>query len=592
MAGHRAISLTAVAVAAFATVAPSALAAPPGLPDREADPVVLVGADVPRLSGVQPDSVVAFEWEGKWRQIPVQVDERAVVDYPAVRQGYQTAGRPFTHEAYADAGTFAGADPDPTLDGGDEIALMAKDAGLDANGVESPDGVIPSTRTQVAVSDPLDPGVKRYVYLFETDSGLDPAAGKAYVHYDFELDSGDYKTTYSFSGVPGGDAGNPTGGPANPEDSAVETGYYSQHIGSRWIHDGLRVKGGTGVDILDGDKDQVSFGCGRSELTFSRGGGGFIANESGPVRAIRSYIGANSGTYTQQDRIYYQRSEVLHTDLRVHSGINVISQFLDYSPAASGMTYRSSADPAGVTIDGVPDPALETGNSLGPPFQWEQVTGPQGTLSIVNRYTTDISGLTVGSYYQDDSTSPATPQCGGYADDQAWGSSGSVISMPSVSGGINTDPTLGAAYSFAGTRTIFYGTSGDAALAELRSEQVDQPLSVTASPQREPDPPRLKLSIKGQKRKLKPGGSHEVRVTVRNVGDIAATGIEVCAKAPRRLATGSCDRAKRLAPGRRFRTDLEVTATARPRHFVRVAYKVTADNAEPARIRATTPIKR
>jgi hypothetical protein len=233
MVGHRAISMTVALVAVFATAAPAAIAAPPGLPDREADPVVLVGADVPKLAGVQPGSVVAFEWEGKWRQIPVQVDERAVVDYPTVRQGYQTAGRPFTHEAYTDAGTFAGPDPDPTLDGGDEIAFMAKDAGLDANAVGGPDGVVPSTRTQVTVSDPLDPGVKRYVYLFETDSGLDPAAGKAYVHYDFKLDSGDYKTTYSFSGVPGGDAGNPTGGPGNPEDSTVDTGYYHQHIGSR-----------------------------------------------------------------------------------------------------------------------------------------------------------------------------------------------------------------------------------------------------------------------------------------------------------------------------------------------------------------------
>jgi hypothetical protein len=353
------------------------------------------------------------------------------------------------------------------------------------------------------------------------------------------------------------------------------------------------VKGGTGVDILDGDKDQVSFGCGRSELTFSRGGGGFIANRSGPVRAIRSYIGANSGTYTQQDRIYYQRSEVLHTDLRVHSGIDVISQFLDYSPAASGMTYRSSADPAGVTIDGVPDPALETGNSPGPPVQWEQVTGPQGTLSIVNRYTTDISGLTLGSYYQDDSTSPATPQCGGYADDQAWGSSGSVISMPSVTGGINTDPTLGAAYSFAGTRTIFYGTTGDAALAELRSEQVDQPLAVTASPQREPDPPELRIHASGAHKRVRPGGSVRIPVLVDNTGGTAATGLEVCARAPKFVAsTGPCKRARRLAPGSTFRTKLKVSAKRRVRGRIRVAYRVTADNAPRARTEAKVGIRR
>ena len=45
----------------------------------------------------------------------MQVDERAVVDYPTVRQ--LANPRPFQHLAYTDPGTFAGADPNPTLDG-------------------------------------------------------------------------------------------------------------------------------------------------------------------------------------------------------------------------------------------------------------------------------------------------------------------------------------------------------------------------------------------------------------------------------------------------------------------------------------------
>ena len=92
------------------------------------------------------------------------------------------------------------------------------------------------------------------------------------------------------------------------------------------------------------------------------------------------------------------------------------------------MTYRNSADPGGVTIDGVPDGDLETGElaSAARPT-WEQATGPQGSLAIVSRVDTDIPTFSAGSYYQDDSTSPATPQCGGYTDDQAWGSSGPGI---------------------------------------------------------------------------------------------------------------------------------------------------------------------
>jgi hypothetical protein len=75
-----AILLTALLTAAAADAAPT------GLPDRDADPVVLTGADVPGLEGVEPGSIVAFKYDGRWRQIPVQVDERAMIDYKAVRQ--------------------------------------------------------------------------------------------------------------------------------------------------------------------------------------------------------------------------------------------------------------------------------------------------------------------------------------------------------------------------------------------------------------------------------------------------------------------------------------------------------------------------
>jgi hypothetical protein len=582
MSSRKRAKSTIAALCATAICAlPGAASADLGVPGRQADPVVLTGNRTPALAGSAPGRIVAFSYDGRWRQIPVQVDERAVVDYPAVRQFHQTSGRPFTHLAYADPGTYAGGDPIAALDANDEIALMSKDAGELADDVRSPAGVVRSTRTQVAVSDPLAAGPKRFVYLYRTNAGLDPAAGRSYVDYDFSLDSGDYKTTYSFSGVPGGDNGNPTEGPGNPESSSVSTDFYEQQIGARWIHDGLEVGGGTGVDILDGDKNQVSYSCGRSELTFSRGGGGFIANRSGPVRAIRSYIGANSGTYTQQDRIYYQRKEVLRTDLRVHPGINVISQFLDYSPQASGMTYRNSAKPAGVTIDGVPDPSMETGNSLGPEVLWEQATGPQGTLSIVNRYETNIDGITIGSYYQDDSTSPATAQCGGYADLEAWGSSGPVISMPSVSGGINTDPTLGAAYDFQGSRTIFYSPpGGGAGLAQRRSAQVDSPLRATAIGQAEPARAELKLRVKGSRVEVKRGGSRRIPVSIENVGGSLATAVRACGRAPKGLGrVGRCKRVKRLDPGERAEKRLRVAVSRRARNRVRIRYRAKSADA-------------
>ena len=99
------------------------------MPDREGDPIVVTGADVPKLLGEAPGEVVAFRYESGWKQVPVQVDERKLVDFAAVRDGHQTSGRPFSQVAYADPGTFSGADPDPSVDADDEIAAMAADSG-------------------------------------------------------------------------------------------------------------------------------------------------------------------------------------------------------------------------------------------------------------------------------------------------------------------------------------------------------------------------------------------------------------------------------------------------------------------------------
>src|SRR5690349_2259830 len=46
---------------------------------RQTDPIVLDGPQIASLLGTAPDRVVAFRWHNGWRQVPVQVDERAVV---------------------------------------------------------------------------------------------------------------------------------------------------------------------------------------------------------------------------------------------------------------------------------------------------------------------------------------------------------------------------------------------------------------------------------------------------------------------------------------------------------------------------------
>lgn len=218
----RALFGIAFGLAASVVAAPAASAAP-GVPGRGSDPVVLDGADVPSLLGADPGAVVAFSYDDGWTQVPVQVDERAVVDYGVVRQ----IGNGYDHDAYTDPGTFAGPDPDPGVDAGDEIAFMAKDAGSAAASEPDPAGVEPGTRARIEISDPLEPATERIVYLFRSDGSLDPAAGRSYVDYDFALDSGAYKSSYDFNGVADVTADAP---PANPESSSVTTTAYAQSL--------------------------------------------------------------------------------------------------------------------------------------------------------------------------------------------------------------------------------------------------------------------------------------------------------------------------------------------------------------------------
>ena len=397
-----------------------------GLWARSIDPVVLTGTQLSDLAGSAPGDVVAFRYDttaDAWDQVPVQVDERHIEYLAKLRNGTGSSG-PRTL-AYSDPSANAGADPVATFDANDEVAFMADDTGGQAaSGAGYPNGVTAGSGVQVTVTDPLaapesgrGSGVG-YVYLFERSGSLPPGAGVDYVDYEFA--------------------------PADPighaEDSTVSTDRYSTHFAARWVRDGLTL--GTGPDILDRHRNLFAPGfCVRSEDTFSAAAGGYASNIDGPVRAIRSYLGANSGTYTQREHTFYRQTERVQTFLRVHS-IPGIMDFYDYSAAALGMTYSSSSTP-GVTIDGVPDAA-------GPEAPtWESVSGSPGTLVSVSSLQTDISGVVMQAYYSDDST-PSTTQCTGDAFE--YGASGTHITSAIP----NTDPAMGAANTLTATRWNAY----------------------------------------------------------------------------------------------------------------------------------------
>ena len=300
--------------------------------------MVLTGAEVPAAIGLDPARVIGYRWKDGWVQIPVQIDQRVVVGFgtaPASNTTPGTTGTVYgdgsgdlTALQYADPDTFVGPDTDPMIDADDELVFMARDAGprVPAGTARPADAV--ASGVEVDLVDAA--GSHGYVYLFYGHAGVDPSAGKDYVSYDFALDSGDYKTTYMRADGP------------NPEHSTVVGETYQMGMIDRWKTVDLRVNGSS-ADILDGFKARFSFDtCGRSNDTFADAEGAFVANIDGPVRAIRSYVGANSGPRTEETMYFYANRVEIVTDLRVHA-IPGIMSFADFSTAASGMQYGNSA---------------------------------------------------------------------------------------------------------------------------------------------------------------------------------------------------------------------------------------------------------
>ena len=445
-------------------------------------PVVLTGASLPALVGSDPSRIVAYRHTtvsgvNSWTQIPVQIDQRKIVPFgsqPKNNSSAGTVGSVYgsgsagpTALQYADAGTWVGADTNPAFDSDDELVVMAADAGgvAPSSAANLPAGVVAGSGVAVRIGEPRAAGESAVVYLFRSNGSLSPSAGRDYVDYRFVLASGAYLTTYRR-----------TSGP-NPESSRVVTPTYEIGFTDRWFETSWKVRtgGATGVDFLDGNKNQFGLStCLRSNATFAAAGGAFVANIDGPVRAIRSYVGANSGPLTQRTHFMYRDREEIVTDLRVHS-IAAIMDFLDYGAAASGMSYRSSVVAFGVTVNGVQD-SVSTARPT-----WEAVNGTPGRVYTTARIVATQPGLVAGTVgFYEDRIAPAARECWG--DGAYYGASG-----PWVATGIaNTDPRTTPFGTFRLDRVVrFMSPAGDpSAIAGDAADwaaDVDTPLTTSVS---------------------------------------------------------------------------------------------------------------
>jgi len=143
---------------------------------RGDDPIVLTGKDLPMLHGTALDRIVAFRFHNGWEQIPVQIDERKMINIAQARKN-----KPCGLEilVYADAGTLVGADDDLTFDADDELVFMAADAGELAPASSGwPAGTIAhaDVSLRLLIRDPVG-GAAAYVYLFLSDGTPQPSCG-------------------------------------------------------------------------------------------------------------------------------------------------------------------------------------------------------------------------------------------------------------------------------------------------------------------------------------------------------------------------------------------------------------------------------
>ncbi len=351
---------------------------------------------------------------------------------------------------------------DPLFDADDELVFMYRDSGLRATGSTLPAHVEAQSGFEVAIKDGLDPDATRYVYLFQHDGTLDPGASARYVGYNYRP-------------LPLEAQSRDLAGFRN-EDSTFASAHYTQHMAAPWTVDGLTLatSGSESPDLLDRLRVQFQPGdCERSEDSMSWSQPDYLINRSGPVRALRGYIGANSGAFTQRVHILYAQRQDIVTDLRVHN-IPGIMLFADYAPSSAGMTYVNNLLQSSVPIDGIMDD-VPTGA-----LQWEMITGAPGSIVSTYALTTTIPGLVVSSFYED-AVVPTIPTCTG--DDSYYGASGFVVLGPIPC----TDPARAAIstrscpipHGFRMTQTLFYLEPGVTVPgAQALDQQSRQPLTV------------------------------------------------------------------------------------------------------------------
>jgi hypothetical protein len=364
--------------------------------------------------GVDPKVLLAYRWDGKWKQIPFQVDEVFTRYLDNAASGFSVYSGEDQHTTYAydrEGFRYSKSDPDnpclavkaspeatdpiPGLDDNDELVFMNSDAGDRApQGTEAPNGI--AAVQEVQILDPANPSAApRYAYVMQAaPNGPKPAfdAGNGYVSYKRDKVSETFERSVSSYGGYGNAAagtycdkdgnvvkdasGKPKQDKRRPRDYAtIKTDRYRWRYDGRWLMTEINISPDKGktydADVVDRwkarafaqDPASETPCCGYEEEDTNWGGSSTLLGERvGPVRAIRETWGADSGTNVIRRETFYRAEMRQKNFLRVHviPPLDGIYAQWDFNAGRMKTYYNATVaqtTPEGLKIDGRNDEA-------------------------------------------------------------------------------------------------------------------------------------------------------------------------------------------------------------------------------------------
>jgi len=315
----------------------------------DSDPVIMSGDQLAEslLIGMPVDEVVGFRYDNGWQQIPIQIDELDIKDILAPYGPYRNNVAPFANNPsgrsilfYTDENSYTGADSDPDFDLNDELVFQ--------------------------------------------DGTLSQDADTSYVDYHFRLEEEDvYPDDFDFLND------------EEEENSKIQTPVYQWKFDNTWESDGLKIyRDAPHEENLLKRHQTHSKDCEVTEHDFSEEVKCFIVNKSGPVRAIRSYMGATDDhPYMQRTHFFYEKRHDIYTDIRVDDDMGDYYDLLNFDDDAEDMFYINNIDVTAASIDGEANDPISAALYNTTPLEWELMDSPHGSIINVHALITNQDSL-------------------------------------------------------------------------------------------------------------------------------------------------------------------------------------------------------